>query len=190
MHPNLFASSLTQISCLWPSPPGISVHPHTRVLIYLHNNKTQVGITNEDDGHNTLTNKYNEIRWVNVQQIDNLKILHIVKGCRLKGTCFAQTTAAVHHPTTFMHVCTSCCRSWWRPAWPTQRHHLASSHDDPGGTYPIRAIQHEVQYIITTSTYLGYYKTVVILEIVKLHMKINNALQVINKEVGKPPLTK
>ena len=27
--------SLTQIPCLWHSPPGILVHPHTRVLIYL-----------------------------------------------------------------------------------------------------------------------------------------------------------
>ena len=31
--------------------------------------------------------------------------------------------------------------------------------------------QHEVRYTITTSTYLGYYQTVIILEIVKLHMK-------------------
>ena len=42
---------------------------------------------------------------------------------------------------------------------------------NPRGTYPIRVTQHEVQYTITTSTYLGYYQTVIILEIVKLHMK-------------------
>ena len=36
--------------------------------------QTQVGITDEDDGHNALTNKYNELRQVNEQQIDNLKI--------------------------------------------------------------------------------------------------------------------
>ena len=36
MHPNLLISSLTQFSCLWHSPPGISVCPHTGVLIYLH----------------------------------------------------------------------------------------------------------------------------------------------------------
>ena len=32
----------------WHSPPGILVHPHTGVLIYLHfNNKTQAGITSK-----------------------------------------------------------------------------------------------------------------------------------------------
>ena len=41
MHPNLFMFSLTQILCLWHSPPNILVHPCTGVLIYLHTvNKT------------------------------------------------------------------------------------------------------------------------------------------------------
>ena len=30
--------------------------------------------TNKDDGHNILTNKYNKIRQVNAQGMDNLKI--------------------------------------------------------------------------------------------------------------------
>ena len=34
MHLNLFLSSLTWFLCLWHSPPGISVCPCTRVLIY------------------------------------------------------------------------------------------------------------------------------------------------------------
>ena len=41
-------SSLTQFSHLWHSPPGILVHPHTRVLIYWHiPNKTQASIINK-----------------------------------------------------------------------------------------------------------------------------------------------
>ena len=40
--------SLTQFPCLWHSPPGISVCPHTGVLIYLHIvNKTQADIINK-----------------------------------------------------------------------------------------------------------------------------------------------
>ena len=39
---------LTLILCLWHSPPGILVCPHTGVLIYLHTyNKTQAGISNK-----------------------------------------------------------------------------------------------------------------------------------------------
>ena len=48
MHLNLFVSSLTQFLCLWHSHPDISVHPPTRVLIYLHIlNKTHVSIINK-----------------------------------------------------------------------------------------------------------------------------------------------
>ena len=48
MHPNLFIFFLTWFPCLWHFPPGILVHPHTRVLIYLHIlNKTQAGIINK-----------------------------------------------------------------------------------------------------------------------------------------------
>ena len=48
MHPNLFVFFLTQFPCLWHSPPGILVCPHTGVLIYLHIlNKTQAGIINK-----------------------------------------------------------------------------------------------------------------------------------------------
>ena len=32
LHPNCIVFSLIKISCLWHSPPGISVHPHTRAL--------------------------------------------------------------------------------------------------------------------------------------------------------------
>ena len=48
MHPNLFIFTLTWFSCLWHSPPGISVCPHTGVLIYLHIfNKTQASINKQ-----------------------------------------------------------------------------------------------------------------------------------------------
>ena len=79
MHLNLSVFSLTQILCLWHSPPGILVHPHTRVLIYLHTyNKTQAGITSKQGQwmqRIDLNIEGNKTWQVNAQLTGNLKYL-------------------------------------------------------------------------------------------------------------------
>ena len=47
LHPNLVVFSLTQISCLWHTPPGISVCPHTGALIYLQHLQQNTGMYNK-----------------------------------------------------------------------------------------------------------------------------------------------
>ena len=47
LHPNHIIFSLTQSSCLWHTPPGISVHPFTRALIYLQHLQQYTGMCNK-----------------------------------------------------------------------------------------------------------------------------------------------
>ena len=175
MHLNLFICSLTQYLCPWHPPPHILVCPHTGVLIYLHNNKTQTSIINKDDECNVSTNKYNKIRWVNAQWIDNLKVFYTLSKAEgsKANVLHKQLPRCIIPLHLGMYEHHAAGPSGHLPAHPrvTTQPPAVMNCDDLGGTYLIRVTQHEVRYTITTSTYLGYYQMVIILEIVKLHMK-------------------
>ena len=127
------------------SPRYFSVPSYQSINLFTQQ-QTQVGITNEDDGHNASTNKYNELRWVNAQQIDNLKIFtHCQRLQAQRQVLHKQLLSCIIplHLSMYEHHAAGPSRHLPTHPQVTAQPPAMMDCDDHGGTCPIGVVQHK-----------------------------------------------